>query len=470
MVSATMTFPPSQVKFALVSHVLPPSSSGQAVVLYRLLRDYDPQQYCLISVKDYGPAHALAKTPDCVTKRLAATYYVLPAESRWRLLESRLFRWGRKTAARVLHFVLRGAREKHRNSDNSSPGDPLQVMPAGKSSLAAALKWKHRLLSLLQYLDDWLNMQRQIKQRARGILQIVQREKCAAIVACSGDVIDIPAAFLASQWAHVAFYPYLFDDYVRQWVPAFQRQIARAVCQNMMKKCAEVIVPNEFLAKTYRDDYEVDPVIVPNPIEDMPPLARQSQRPDGKTLTIVYTGAIYEAHFDAFTNLICALGTLPPRLFELQVYTNADLQMLARHGIEEPARISPQVTSSEAQQLQKSADVLFLPLAFTSPFPEIIRTSAPGKMGELLASGRPVLVHAPRDSFISWYSRKHECAIVVDEPDPELLHQALLHIIEDPDWAAHLVQNAWQRARDDFGLTKAREIFFQTIAGYEKKR
>ena len=40
-------------KTAIVSHVLPPSPSGQAVVLYRLLEGMPPDRYCLISRERY---------------------------------------------------------------------------------------------------------------------------------------------------------------------------------------------------------------------------------------------------------------------------------------------------------------------------------------------------------------------------------------------------------------------------------
>ncbi len=45
---------PRNRRAGIVSHVLPPSSSGQAVVLYRLLAGIDPERYFLVSREDYG--------------------------------------------------------------------------------------------------------------------------------------------------------------------------------------------------------------------------------------------------------------------------------------------------------------------------------------------------------------------------------------------------------------------------------
>src|SRR5947209_47570 len=83
-------------KFTLVSHVLPPSPSGQAIVLYRLLRDLDPANYCLISIKDYisstKPGNGESRS-DNITNRLAGNYYVLPEENQLRFLPALRTLW-----------------------------------------------------------------------------------------------------------------------------------------------------------------------------------------------------------------------------------------------------------------------------------------------------------------------------------------------------------------------------------------
>ena len=62
------------MKFAFVSHVLPPSWSGQAVVIYRLLKGLNPEDYCLVS---QGDCDADASR-DEYTQRLSAHHYQLP--------------------------------------------------------------------------------------------------------------------------------------------------------------------------------------------------------------------------------------------------------------------------------------------------------------------------------------------------------------------------------------------------------
>src|ERR1044071_8006797 len=44
----------SQMKFALISHKVPPAGTGQSLVIYRMLRDMDPESYCLISTEQHN--------------------------------------------------------------------------------------------------------------------------------------------------------------------------------------------------------------------------------------------------------------------------------------------------------------------------------------------------------------------------------------------------------------------------------
>ena len=107
--------------------------------------------------------------------------------------------------------------------------------------------------------------------------------------------------------------------------------------------------------------------------------------------------------------------------------------------------------------------MLFLPLAFNSPYPQILRTAAPGKMGEYLASGRPILVHAPSDSFVAWYFREHQCGLVVDENDPAQLLMGIRRILTDSELGTALGRRARARAVSDFGIEAAQYRFAQLL-------
>jgi len=381
-------------KFAFLSHVVPPSWSGQAVVINRLLQELDPDCYCLISRQNFDRGD-LRGDPD---SGLRARYHYLPPEAQI---------WG----SRRHLFVL----------------------------------------------NSWL----QTLQRARRVLRILKGEGANAIVACSGDLFDPPAAYLASRWARVGYYLYFFDDYLYQWVWSVHRWFVRCFEPILLKNADGVVVPNEFLRDTYKQRYGIQSEVIHNPGGKMEffPEQKIPWPAQKEEIQIVYTGAIYHAHYDAFRNLLTAIREISRPKIRMHFYTAQRPEDVEKENIYGPVLYHHHLPQSRIQEVQQRADLLFLPLAFRSPISEVIRTSAPGKMGDYLATGRPILVHAPADSFLSWYFKKHECGSVVDRSEPAELAQAIGRIIENPELRDKMGKKALERAQTDFNLACAREKF-----------
>jgi glycosyltransferase involved in cell wall biosynthesis len=262
----------------------------------------------------------------------------------------------------------------------------------------------------------------------------------------------------------VPFYAYLFDDYMRQWNGTPYSRFARMVEPFVLRGAAGVVVPNEFLRGAYQSRYGVEPTVihnaleVPNECKDLPVWSTNREE-----VRILYTGSVYHAHYDAFRNLIAAIRGLDRSRIKLHLYTPQTRKELEREGIFGPVVYHEHLAPSKVLEVQKRADILFLPLAFDSTIPEVIRTSSPGKMGEYLASGRPILVHAPAASFVSWYFRKHKCGVVVDENRPEVLEQAIKRILDDTQLRREIGENARARATADFDLARAQAKFLKLL-------
>ena len=179
-------------------------------------------------------------------------------------------------------------------------------------------------------------------------------------------------------------------------------------------------------------------------------------------IRIVYSGAVYAANADAIRNVVQAIELIPrPAVVRMHLYTAQTPTGLARNGISGPVVCHPHETPAAMSLIQRCADILLLPLAFESPYPEVIRTSSPGKLGEYLAAGRPVLAHVPRDSFVGWYFREHDVGPIIDADSPELLARALRHVMDDSDARAQWCTRALKRARVDFDLETARSRFLR---------
>lgn len=385
---------------AIFSPAVPPARSGQAVILHRLLAGVPADRYLLID---------------------DATY--------------------RKHQDAVATAKL-GAAEAH-------------VYPVTAKALPDA---RRRALAAAPYYEA-----REVRGRARQFEAILRAHGVTTLVACTGDHYDFPAAYFAARKAGVRFVAYLFDDYLYQ-CPGYLRPIAFAWERIVLRGAHRVVVTNERFAELVRARHGVEATVVHNAVEPLDLSAPLGPNPfPGEERAVVFAGTIYNAHYDAFRNLVKALERYPHARLHLFSFQNpADL---AAQGIGGPQVVvegfRPQ---AEVLDAQRHADVLFLPLAFESPLKKLLRTAAPGKTAEYLSLGRPVLVHAPADTFLASYFQKHECGLVVDTNDPNAVAAALGRLFTDANLRDRLVENARRRANDDFAVATARATFLP-IAG-----
>ncbi|HEX8189151.1 MAG TPA: glycosyltransferase [Pyrinomonadaceae bacterium] len=391
------------MRFALVSNVLPPSESSHAAILQRLLRDFDPESYCLLSSRDYTRGGG----PD-YSGRLPARYYHLPP--------------------------------------------PYRLTRGHRFGLARQRERANLVLGVLT--------------RARHIARILRRERCDRVVVCTGgnEIFDFPAGYLASRLVGARFYAYLLDQYSHMVSFVLGDTFLRRFEGPVMRGAAAVICPNEFMRAEVARRFGVEPVIIRNICDvsayERAGAARAGAAGEGGGARVVYTGAVGPLQADALVNLLAAFRMLGRGDARLHLYTPQPCAALEGQGVGGAAVVLHEHEPVSAMpEVQGGADVLFLPLAFRSPHPDIVSTAAPGKIGEYLASRRPILVHAPADSFTSWYFRTHECGLVVDRDDPGELAGALGRLLSDGELRGRLAARAWERARADFDLPKARAQF-----------
>jgi len=246
------------------------------------------------------------------------------------------------------------------------------------------------------------------------------------------------------------------------WVQADTQFIGRSLEPFILRRAAGIISTNELVRKLLASRYGVDSTVIHNPcdISEYEKLGYDGvPRRNDDEFRIVYTGSISESHYDALRNLVTAIELVGRRNVKLHLYTFTSPDRLAAEGICGPVVCHGHESVFTMPSVQREADVLFLPLAFESPYPELMRVSSPSKIGEFLAARRPVLVHAPPDSFLSDYFRRYDCGLVADENKPEVVAEALEKLMGDSDLRQRLSANAWVRATTDFSLAVAQSTF-----------
>ncbi len=303
-----------------------------------------------------------------------------------------------------------------------------------------------------------------VRQRAAAIAAIVNRRRPAAIIACTGgDLVDLPAAIEAGRRTATPVWLHYFDDYRMQTIAVSRRWSARVTAwlrdevePALLRAATGIIAPNETLADIVRARTDTPVVIVRNPVDTTLYPALRGREADAVTgatglLRIIYTGTVYMAQVDAIRRCAEAVAVLADRgiTAELHIHgprpDSTTYTILAGQNI----RWHDAVPPARAAALQAGADLLFLPLSFDTPYPELIRTSAPGKFGEYLAAATPMVIHAPAGSFPVDFARHHGCAAICTEPNAGALADTIAALAADPQRAGQ-IRTAARAAAADF--------------------
>jgi glycosyltransferase involved in cell wall biosynthesis len=141
-----------------------------------------------------------------------------------------------------------------------------------------------------------------------------------------------------------------------------------------------------------------------------------------------------------------------------------------RHSGLRPDRSEPAVPGPELRRRLSRADVLFLGLSLHSDHPAIVRTATPARLVEYMASGRPLLVHAPAGSHVAEYARREDFAEVVDIADPEALLAGLQRVLEDRELSARRAARARSVAVDRHNAVKVGTAFARILDELDEDR
>ena len=275
-------------------------------------------------------------------------------------------------------------------------------------------------------------------------LYVVSKENINRILVHPIRGTFLLTAYLAHKITKIPLYLYIFDLFEENKRIGLQRVLAGLIERLAMRSASNIFVMSEGLQDHYLNKYNIKATLLPHPIDLKDNIVRQEKtdaKSEAKYKILLTAGMIYHAHFDAIINLIRATGGMPD--LEFHIYTRNTEKYLKRYGINGSNVVyCGYEDSKNISIIQKNADILFLPIAFNSPSPEIIKTASPGKLPEYLVSGTPILVHAPPYAYISWYARKYGWGFVVDKPEPEILKNAILKLISDKKLQQDLKNNA----------------------------
>ena len=106
-------------------------------------------------------------------------------------------------------------------------------------------------------------------------------------------------------------------------------------------------------------------------------------------------------------------------------------------------------------------------LSLVSLIPGSEDTVAPSKFYGILASSRPVLLIANRDSELALLIDQEECGVVVEQGDVGGLSDALLMLQANPELVTRMSERAGALYRKQFGRQQSTAAYLQLLRQYQ---
>jgi glycosyltransferase involved in cell wall biosynthesis len=277
------------------------------------------------------------------------------------------------------------------------------------------------------------------------LIKLARRERCNAIFGHFPDERCLYAAYLASRWLGMPLFPFFHNTY-RENRRGLAYWIASWIQRRVFRSSPVVFVMSEGMQTELRKLYPADhfePLVhtfdgvIPD-FQPLPPIRTDRVR-------LGYLGSVNDANLDALLRF-CRIVDHTPHL-QLDIYSGVPRWYLEKIGVLGPRTRHEQPTDDELPAKLLQNDVLFLPHGLTGGLSPIeYRTIFPTRTIPYLISGRPILAHSPKDSFLTDWLRRYDCAEVVDVPDEVALQNAIERLSKDQKRREQLVRNALQAA------------------------
>ena len=246
------------------------------------------------------------------------------------------------------------------------------------------------------------------------------------------------AGFVASVIGRSPQVLLVFDPWEENAYPSPDRRLASLAEGAVMRRAAAVVVFSEELARHYRAKHGVSPQVLRIPIV-APSRRVAAPRPAGRPRAqVLAAGSLYWAQREAMERVADACARIDDSEF---VVMGNSVERL------DGATMEPPVAEDAYRDRLAQADLLVLGLSFGTRYPLVVETATPARFPESLASGTPLLVHAPHHSYVARVTRETGAGFVVDTPDVDQLEAAIRFLLADREAAREMSRRARQLAR-----------------------
>lgn len=301
-------------------------------------------------------------------------------------------------------------------------------------------------------------------------LHAIKKEKPSMMVGYSDVGPNLISTYILHKLTKTPYSIFFYDMYVGNKLPKMFAYAAGIFEKSILKNASHVFVMCDPLKEHYTKKYNLKNItiiynsILPTPVTHAPySITQQPEKP----FTVAYLGNIYWAQEQTLRNLHQALGEITAFKTKLLVYTHNPIEQLHALGIHENENtIFTKCLPEEVPGVLDQSDVAYIGLSFNTQYPNLINTSSPGRLCDFIRSNTPILVHAPRESFIAQYAKRFDFAYVVDENSITQLRQALTEMHDNRAANVHKITQAHLINNTNHNAKKNAELYFNTLTNH----
>jgi glycosyltransferase involved in cell wall biosynthesis len=257
------------------------------------------------------------------------------------------------------------------------------------------------------------------------------------VLSVADDGFSPIGGHVAARVAGVPHVLWVFDLWGENAFMDVDRWLARRLEGPIWRRASAIVVHTDKIDELYRRKHGVGCRVVPTPGGPIDADDGQREPERSAPYEVVTGGAVYWAQEEAMRRLSRVCREMP----DVTLTYIGDGSGLPEKEIFAD-RVEAQTDYPEFRRRLRDADILFLGLSFDSTAPAIVRTGTPARLVDFMASGRPLLIHAPPDTHVATYARSEDFAEVVDLPSDEALVAGLRRVLEDPEASRARVDRA----------------------------
>lgn len=237
-----------------------------------------------------------------------------------------------------------------------------------------------------------------------------------------------------------------------------KKHLAKAV-----KKSDFLITISYGLRDLYKNKYNKQSLVLPPHYAQVKPLAKKGV---GKEFTFLFTGGLnflYNESLLKFASVIDEInskGTLLPKL-KLQVQTYSPVSAFNELFLNSSNVVySTVINRDELLNTYNNCNCFIVPYSFSLDDKQIVETSFPQKVAEIIQYGKPILCFGPNYSSVVQFFKNNGLSYICDKPDRERIIEVVQSIINDYQ---NFDESSYLRAYDSFLSKNMVNDVFQSI-------